>query len=67
MLQKWFSVDERVRFIIMASLNMVFRYFIFVLLGVIFGTLHYQKILLAMWLVSSVIAFYSYKTLVFNT
>ena len=67
MLQKWFLVDERVRFIIMASLNMVFRYFIFVLLGVIFGTLHYQKILLAMWLISSVIAFYSYKTLVFST
>lgn len=67
MLSKWFALDERLRFIVMASLNMVLRYGLFVVLGVVFGTLHYQKILLFMWLISSVIAFYSYKTLVFNT
>lgn len=67
MLQKWFEIDERVRFIFMASLNMVFRYLLFVVLGFVFGTAHYQHILLLMWLISSFIAFYSYKTLVFNT
>lgn len=63
----WFETDERIRFIIAAGGNMAFRYLLFVLLGLIFTTLHYQMILLLMWLISSVTAFYSYKILVFET
>ena len=43
------------------------RYLIFVALVFAFGSLHYQLTLLFMWLISSFIAFYSYKKLVFIT
>ncbi len=43
------------------------RYLIFVLLGLAFTVNRYQIILLATWLSSSVIAFLSYKYLVFRT
>ena len=67
MIDHWFELDERLRFITMASLNMVLRYLIFILLSLAFGSIHYQFNLLLMWLLSSFIAFYSYKKLVFDT
>ena len=65
--QHWFTLDERVRFAITASCNMGLRYLICVALVFAFGNLHYQLTLLLMWLISSFIAFYSYKKLVFAT
>ena len=65
--QHWFTIDERVRFAITTSCNMGLRYLIFVALVFAFGNLHYQLTLLFMWLISSFIAFYSYKKLVFAT
>lgn len=65
--QRWFATDERVRFAIAASCNMGLRYLIFIALVFAFGNLHYQITLLFMWLISSFIAFYSYKKLVFAT
>ena len=67
LLDHWFETDERIRFSILASLNMGLRYLLFVILSLIFTTLHYQLTLLLMWLISSFIAFYSYKKFVFNT
>ena len=67
LIDHWFTIDERLRFITMASLNMVLRYLIFILLSLAFGSIHYQFNLLLMWLLSSFIAFYSYKKLVFDT
>ncbi len=67
LLDHWFETDERIRFTIMASLNMGLRYLLFILLSLIFTTLHYQLTLLLMWLISSFIAFYSYKKFVFST
>lgn len=67
LIDHWFSTDERIRFAIMAALNMGLRYVLFILLSILFTTLHYQLTLLMMWLISSFIAFYSYKKLVFAT
>lgn len=67
LIDHWFETDERIRFTIMASLNMGLRYLLFIALSLIFTTLHYQLTLLLMWLTSSFIAFYSYKKLVFTT
>lgn len=67
LIDHWFETDERLRFGILASLNMAFRYVLFVVLGIVFKTLHYQLVLLMMWLFSSVVAFYSYKIFVFGT
>lgn len=65
--RRWFALDEKVRFVIAGSCNMGIRYLIFVLLGLAFTVNRYQIILLATWLSSSVIAFLSYKYLVFRT
>lgn len=67
LLDHWFATDERIRFSLLASLNMGLRYVLFVGLSLIFTTLHYQITLLLMWLISSFIAFYSYKKFVFST
>ena len=67
LINHWFETDERIRFAIMASINMGLRYLLFVLLSLIFTTMHYQVTLLFMWLISSFIAFYTYKKLVFST
>lgn len=67
LIDHWFDFDERLRFGFLASINMLFRYFLFVMLGIVFSTLHYQIILLIMWLLSSLVAFYSYKVLVFQS
>ena len=67
LLDHWFETDERIRFSIMASLNMGLRYLLFIILSLLFTTLHYQFTLLLMWLISSFIAFYTYKKFVFST
>ena len=65
--QKWFTLDEKLRFVIAGTVNMGLRYLIFVALGLIFSVGHYQLILLSTWLLSSGVAFASYKYLVFRT
>ena len=67
LLDHWFETDERIRFSITASLNMGLRYLLFIILSLLFTTLHYQFTLLLMWLISSFIAFYTYKKFVFST
>ncbi len=62
----WFRLDERIRFVSVGFFNMGLRYILFVLLGLLWA-IHYQIILMFSWLLSSVIAFFAYKTLVFRT
>ena len=61
----WFGIDEKVRFAVMASINMVLRFLIFSVLALIFSPDRYQLLLAVTWFVSSFIAFASYKFLVF--
>ena len=63
----WFLIDEKVRFLVLAMTNMFFRYVLFVFLGALFSVLHYQAVLVLTWALSSVVAFFSYKILVFRT
>lgn len=65
--QPWFSIDERIRFVIVGLGNTIIRYLIFVVLGILFSVQRYQLILLASWLLSSFTAFLAYKILVFVT
>ena len=66
MLQKWFLLNEKIRFLILASLNTLLRYMIFVGIGIVTGITHYQVVLIFSWSLSVLIAFYSYKYLVFS-
>lgn len=66
-LEHWFELDERLRFMTVGIGNMTLRYLIFVGLGLWLSVEHYQWILLGSWLMSSVVAFWALKTLVFAT
>ncbi len=66
-LKKWFQIDEKLRFLLLAGMNMAIRYLIFVIIGLLTGITHYQVILLCSWSFSVFIAFYSYKYLVFSS
>lgn len=66
-LEKWYELNEKVRFGLVGFANMAMRYVFFVATGMIFSTLHYQIVLLLTWFLSSFIAFAAYKILVFNT
>ncbi len=63
---RWLQIDERIRFVSVGFCNMGLRYVLFVLLR-LFWAIHYQIILMFSWLLSSVVAFFAYKTLVFRT
>lgn len=63
----WFATDEKIRFAITAAANMIFRYLMFVIMGELFPKMHYQSVLALMWFLSSFVAFFSYKILVFRT
>lgn len=61
----WFLISEKIRFIVLASFVMAVRFLIFLSLGILFSTKHYQIILAFTWIISSVFAFLLYKHLVF--
>lgn len=63
----WFNLDEKIRFALIGAVNMGLRYILFILLGLIFTSMHYQLTLALMWFLSSFIAFFMYKKLVFRT
>lgn len=65
--ERWFLIDEKVRFVIAGIGNMGVRYLIFILLGLAFTVRHYQAILFFSWFLSSFTAFLAYKFLVFRT
>ncbi len=62
----WFTLDEKIRFAIMAAINMFLRFVIFTGLGLMYSPQHYQILLAITWFVSSFIAFACYKFLVFS-
>ena len=66
-LDHWFEIDERIRFVLTGGANMGIRYVVFALLVWIFSSIHYQWLLAATWLLSTVWAYFSYKYLVFQT
>ncbi len=62
----WFSIDEKIRFAFLASINMALRFLLFALLCFLFTVQHYQLLLAITWFLTSFIAFASYKFLVFS-
>lgn len=66
MLDIWFRIDEKIRFIAAASFNMFIRFLIFAGLGILYSTEHYQILLALTWFISSFIAFACYKFLAFS-
>ncbi len=63
----WFSLDERIRFLIVGLANTGIRYILFAALTFSLTTFHYQFSLFLSWMLSSFTAFLAYKFLVFET
>ena len=62
----WFSLDDKIRFLLVGGFNFCVSYLIFSLLCLIFGTSFYQIVLAATWALSSVVSFSTQKFLVFR-
>ncbi|DAA96912.1 TPA: hypothetical protein CPT80_03625 [Candidatus Gastranaerophilales bacterium HUM_9] len=63
----WFKIDEKIRFLIIGSLNACISYFIYALICFLFGKEIYQLALVLAWALSSVSSFFMQKLLVFQT
>lgn len=66
-MEQWFALNEKLRFLILAGINMFIRYLLFIGFGFMMGTRHYQIILALSWGLSVFVAFLSYKYLVFGS
>ena len=67
MLSKWFGYDERLRFIIMAAVNMVFRYGLFVVLELVPSFCFVRLVYACKGLTLTLICFYSLNMIRVNT
>ena len=63
----WFKIDEKIRFLIIGSLNACISYIIYALICFLFGKEIYQLALVLAWVLSSVSSFFMQKLLVFQT
>ncbi len=66
MLDSWFKLDDRIRYIFVGGFNFCVSYLIYVLFCHILGASFYQWALALSWIISSVISFTTQKMLVFK-
>ncbi|MCQ2789085.1 MAG: GtrA family protein [bacterium] len=63
----WFSLSDKIRFLFVGGFNFAFAYFLFIVMTLIIGKEHYQLDLVLSWLLSSFVSYTTQKTLVFCT
>lgn len=63
----WFSISDKIRFLIIGALNALISYIIFLFFIYCFGDKYYQTALLLQWVLSSFISYLNQKFFVFNT
>ena len=66
MLENWFKLDDKIRYIFVGGFNFCVSYLIYVFLCHFLGTSFYQLALALSWIISSVISFTTQKMLVFK-
>ena len=62
----WYSLDEKIRFLLVGGFNFCVSYFIYAALCFIFGENIYQIALCIAWILSSFVSFTTQKFLVFR-
>ena len=62
----WFSLDDKLRYLFVGGFNAGVSYLIYSILCLIFGEGFYQSALALAWILSSVIAFITQRTFVFE-
>lgn len=65
--EKWFNLDDKIRFFIIGCINAGLSYLIFVLCVLIFGNSLRQLCVALQWIISSVFSYLNQKFFVFNT
>lgn len=63
----WFKLNEKIRFILIGTINTIISYGIFCIIFHITGSKYHKVSLLFSWLITSIIAFFTQKILVFQT
>ncbi len=66
MLNHWFKLDDKIRYIFVGGFNFCVSYLIYALFCYIFGISFYQWALVLSWVISSLISFTTQKLLVFK-
>ena len=62
----WFKLDDKIRYLFVGGFNFCVCYFIYSLVCFIFGAKLYQFALAIGWALSSIVAFFMQRTLVFE-
>lgn len=65
-MEKWFKLDDKIRFLFVGGFNFGVSYLIYALICIIFGESIYQIALALTWALSSVVSFTTQKFLVFQ-
>ena len=65
--EKWFGLDDKIRFLIIGCINAGISYLIFALCLFIFGDSLRQLCVALQWIISSVFSYLNQKFFVFNT
>lgn len=65
--EKWFNIDDKIRFFIIGCVNAGISYLIFALCLFIFGDSLRQLCVALQWVISSVFSYLNQKFFVFNT
>lgn len=66
-LKKWYSLPDKIRFLLVGGFNAAFSYIIFALAIFMIGKEHYQICVALQWIISSVFSFINQKIFVFCT
>ena len=66
MLEYWFKLDDKIRYILVGGFNFCVSYLIYVLFCRILGVEYYQYALALSWILSSIVSFTTQKCLVFK-
>ncbi len=65
--EKWCSVDDKIRFVIIGCINALNSYIIFAIALFLLGSEHYKLCVTLQWVVSSVFSYLTQKFFVFCT
>ena len=67
MKDRWYKIDDKVRFLLVGGFNFSVSYLIYSAACIVLGTVFYQISLVLAWIFSSVISFTTQKFLVFRS
>lgn len=65
--EKWFKIDDKIRFLLVGGVNAGLSYLLFVIFILLFGEASRQLCVVLQWTISSVFSYFNQKFFVFGT